>query len=182
MSAAADGCYAVKPCALYAHQRFGIAAAIRFEQLQRPHSLHIKRGRVGYLKIAVESRQLLGTVCAVVSAESLAELLEIFTADIQTRCKRVTAEALKMLGACRKRVKQIKSGIAAARALALVAVEAYHHRRQRILLGELRCRNADNSLMPVFTCQNNGCLRYLPRHHFACIGPYIRFKRLTPAV
>ena len=94
----------------------------------------------------------------------------------------MAAKALKVLRAGRQCVKQVKARIAAARALALVAIEAYHDRRQRILFCKLGCRNTDNALMPVLAGEDYRRFGCRAGHHFRCIIPDVRLQCLTAAV
>ena len=179
---AADLVDAVKPAAEDAHERLCVAIAEGFESGKRLNSLHVERLRLRDLKVAAKLRQLKRLVFLVVFLKGTAKIVQPFTADIESRRKRMTAEALKVLRAGGQCVKQVEAAAGAARAFALFTVEAYHNGRHGVLLSKLRCGDADDTLVPFFARQHDGQTGAFAAHHALCVLPNARFEHLTAAV
>ena len=129
MLSAADRRYLIEPCAEDAQRRLRVSASVWLKARERVHALHVKNSGVCYADIAAQRRKLRGLVVFVILAERTAELSELIALDVKPGRERVSAEALEIFRARRQRVKEVKSAVAAARALALVAIEADHDRR-----------------------------------------------------
>ena len=74
-------------------------------------------------------RRMLARVGAHILVHPRAERGDVALFDRKARGELVSAEAHKKVGARFERVEEVKAAVAAARALALVAIEADHDRR-----------------------------------------------------